>query len=536
MIAPKYIFFLLYLISVSTVAQGRLWNRGTIQLDTGTEARVHGNIILDSPITGSGYLVYAGSNVAWAAGDNLKTDYFRMESSAPLQLKNDLIIVQQADFISGVLDASEHGVTFQNHNPTTGGNAASYIHTSFTGYVRFPVNTQTASIPMGVNNHLIYASFVQAATADTFTIQLWPVLTDDGLITGNSINHHVGLWALNIQEALAGQNDITLTLQCPDASLAVDFFEHQSVLIQYDGNSYIPLSLCGTDISNDNPNIFQVSSLQNLGLMGVGDSLFLPLQPEASITVVGSTTLCLGDSVLLISSPSDAYLWNNGVSDSSIYVSSSGNYQVTVTNTNGCQSISTPVLITFFPIDSVIQYQTSCNAYEWSATGQTYQTSGIYIASLQNQHGCDSIITLQLTLLFSDSLHQNFSICPGSSVTVGSNTYDTDGIYTDIFTGVHGCDSIVITTVEVLGCSGILSFNESEFTVYPNPAYEQITVFTSFYSPDVFFSIKDLHGRIVLSGNYSFHDNSPTWIDIKELSSGVYFLHIHNKVTRFIKK
>lgn len=536
MIGKQHIAYLLCVISLSSVAQGRLWNRGTIQLDAGTEVRVHGNIILDAPITGNGYLVYAGNNTAWAAGEDLRTDYFRMESSAPLQLKNDLIVMQQADFISGVLDASGHEVIFQSYHPTTGGNAASYIHTSSTGYVRFPVNIQTASIPLGVNNHFIHASFVQAGTADTFTVQLWPALTDDGLVTGNAVNHHVGLWALNVQEAVAGQNDVTLTLQWPDASLAASFFEPQSALIIFDGTNYIPLSLCGTDLSSINPNTLQTTGLQEVGILGVGDSLYLPAQPQAVITAAGSTAFCQGDSVLLQASAALNYLWNNGSSLQNIYVSASGSYQVTVSDANGCQSVSAPVLISVLPIDSIMQYQTSCNAYLWNATGQTYQTGGTYIASLQNQHGCDSIITLQLTILFSDTLHQHFSICPGSSVTVGNNTYDTDGIYTDVFTASNGCDSVVITTVEVLGCSGMISFDEPVITVYPNPAHEQIAVLTNFDAPTIVYSIKDVQGRNVLSGIYSFQENSPTWIDIKALSSGVYFLHIHNYMTRFIKK
>lgn len=536
MISKKHIIYLLCVISLSSVAQGRLWNRGTIQLDAGTEARVHGNIILDAPVTGNGYLVYAGNNTAWASGEELQTDYFRMESSAPLQLKNDLIVVQQADFISGVLDVNGQEITFQSYQPTTGGNTASYIHTSSTGYVRFPVNTQTASIPLGVNNHYIHSAFAQSGTADTFSIQLWPALTDNGLITGNALNNHVGLWALNVQEAIAGQNDVTLTLQWPDASLAANFFEPQSALIYFDGTHYLPLSLCGTDLSLVNPNTLQATGLQAVGIFGGGDSLYLPPQPQAVITPAGSTAFCQGDSVLLHASSALNYSWNNGLSVQNIYVTASGSYQVTVSDANGCHSVSAPVLISVFPIDSMMQYQTSCNAYLWNATGQIYQTGGTYVASLQNQYGCDSIITLHLSILYADTLHQHFVICPGSSVTVGSNTYTNDGIYTDTFTAANGCDSLVITSVEVLNCSGVYSPGESIISVYPNPAYEQIAVYTNFDSPNISISIKDVHGRIVLSDIYLFQENTPTWIDIKGLSPGVYFIHIHNYVTRFIKK
>lgn len=536
MIGKQYIAYLLCVISLSSIAQGRLWNRGTIQLDAGTEARVHGNIILDAPVTGDGYLTFAGSTSAQADGIQLQTDHFRMESAAPLVLKTDFTITQQADFLSGVLDIQANDLVFETTSPATGGNASSYIQTSGAGWVRFPVNSNAASLPLGINTFYIHADFSQSGTADTFSVQLWPALTDNGSGTGNALTSHVSRWALEIVESIPGQNDVSISLQWPDASLAAGFFEPQTALIFYNGSAYVPLSLCGTDLSSINPNTLQSTGLQEVGVLGVGDSLFLPPQPQAIITAAGSTAFCQGDSVLLQASSALNYLWNNGSSLQNIYVTASGSYQVTVSDANGCQSVSAPVLISVFPIDSMMQYQTSCNSYEWSATGQTYQTGGTYIVSLQNQHGCDSIITLQLTLLFSDTLHQNFSICPGSSVTVGSNTYDTDGIYTDVFTASNGCDSVVITTVEVLGCSGLISFDEPVITVYPNPAHEQIAVLTNFDFPNIAYSIKDVHGRNVLSGNFLFQENSPVWIDIKALSYGVYFLHIHNYVTRFIKK
>lgn len=41
------------------------------------------------------------------------------------------------------------------------------------------------------------------------------------------------------------------------------------------------------------------------------------------------------------------------------------------------------------------------------------------------------------------------TLCEGESITVGTNTYTTTGNYTDVFTNVVGCDSIVITNLTV---------------------------------------------------------------------------------------
>jgi RHS repeat-associated protein len=75
----------------------------------------------------------------------------------------------------------------------------------------------------------------------------------------------------------------------------------------------------------------------------------LPAQPTVSIT--GNTNLCQGDSVQL-NAPSGfiGYLWSNGATADQIFVSNSGNYSVSVTDSNACVSpLSLPVGITVNP-------------------------------------------------------------------------------------------------------------------------------------------------------------------------------------------
>ena len=66
-----------------------------------------------------------------------------------------------------------------------------------------------------------------------------------------------------------------------------------------------------------------------------------------------------------------------------------------------------------------------------------------------NSIGCDSILTLDLTINNSVSVSNFFEICNGSSVTVGNNTYTNSGVYTDYFTAINGCDSVINTEVFV---------------------------------------------------------------------------------------
>jgi hypothetical protein len=84
----------------------------------------------------------------------------------------------------------------------------------------------------------------------------------------------------------------------------------------------------------------------------------------------------------------------------------------------------------------------SCNAYTWAQTGQTYNTSGVFQDTLQNINGCDSIISLNLTI--------NANVQGGTTVqsacdsyTWNNQTYTQSGLYTQVLSTISGCDSTV---------------------------------------------------------------------------------------------
>ncbi len=84
----------------------------------------------------------------------------------------------------------------------------------------------------------------------------------------------------------------------------------------------------------------------------------------------------------------------------------------------------------------------ACNSYFWAQTGQTYNSSGQYHDTLQNVNGCDSIISLNLTL--------NANVQGGTTVqsacdsyTWNNQTYTQSGLYTQVLSTVNGCDSTV---------------------------------------------------------------------------------------------
>jgi gliding motility-associated-like protein len=72
------------------------------------------------------------------------------------------------------------------------------------------------------------------------------------------------------------------------------------------------------------------------------------------ITPSSPISIVQGDSILLTASGSGLFLWSNGSTGSSIYVSEAGSLSVTLTNTNGCDVTSIPVIINIISGNTII--------------------------------------------------------------------------------------------------------------------------------------------------------------------------------------
>jgi len=122
--------------------------------------------------------------------------------------------------------------------------------------------------------------------------------------------------------------------------------------------------------------------------------------------------------------------------------SASGTYTQTLTNETGCDSIIT-INLTINRINTAIDVA-SCKSYAWN--NQTYTTSGSYTDTLIAAGGCDSIVTLYLTIAAKLSSTINHSICPGQTYS----GYSTSGTYMDTLMAANGCDSIRTLQLTVL--------------------------------------------------------------------------------------
>ena len=75
-------------------------------------------------------------------------------------------------------------------------------------------------------------------------------------------------------------------------------------------------------------------------------SVLVNALPTPAITANGPATFCAGSKVTLTATSAASYLWSNGATTQSIDVTTSGNYTVTVTDSNGCSATSPAVSVT----------------------------------------------------------------------------------------------------------------------------------------------------------------------------------------------
>ena len=126
----------------------------------------------------------------------------------------------------------------------------------------------------------------------------------------------------------------------------------------------------------------------------------------------------------------------------------SGVYVDTLQSASGCDSIAT-LNLTIKDLnvgDTTILV--ACDSAEWN--GVTYDSSGVYVDTLQSIAGCDSIITLDLTINESyDDVVDTMYRCVGDSALLAGSYQTISGVYVDTLQSVSGCDSIVSTTLIV---------------------------------------------------------------------------------------
>ena len=80
----------------------------------------------------------------------------------------------------------------------------------------------------------------------------------------------------------------------------------------------------------------------------------------------------------------------------------------------------------------------------------SYQTiSGVYVDTLQSSAGCDSVVSTTLIVDTAVYSTTDLELCYGDSALFGGVMYDTSGVYVDTLQAQAGCDSIATLNLTI---------------------------------------------------------------------------------------
>jgi predicted metallopeptidase len=222
------------------------------------------------------------------------------------------------------------------------------------------------------------------------------------------------------------------------------------------------------------------------------------------------------------------YTWNG------IVFTQAGSQTVTLQTVNGCDSVVTMTLTVNQPTTGV-DVQEACDSFTW-IDGVTYTESTsatnapTYV--LTNAAGCDSVVTLDLTINHSVTVEYSLVISEDDPpYTIGDTTFDPStiqsGDYTFYLTTAAGCDSIIILHLTVTGVEDyLMSVN---MNVYPNPTTDKINIQISTMNHEQLLGTEiqlyDMYGKWLSTWKVT---GETTEIDLSSYAASVYFIKAVN--------
>jgi gliding motility-associated-like protein len=172
------------------------------------------------------------------------------------------------------------------------------------------------------------------------------------------------------------------------------------------------------------------------------------IAPRTDSTVLPLRNICEGDSLVV----------NGRV------LKQTGRYRINFANPLRCDSL----VIVNLSVNStkrVNANQTICFGDSLRFGTRILKTAGIFTEKLEARSGCDSIVTLNLSVRSAPrQTDTTIAICPGRTARFGGRTFSTAGVFNVPLKNANLCDSIVRVTVEIIQVNPIIRASDSTLT------------------------------------------------------------------------
>ena len=204
-------------------------------------------------------------------------------------------------------------------------------------------------------------------------------------------------------------------------------------------------------------------------------------------------------------------------------VTEGGVYTQNLTSINGCDSIVT-LTVTELPTVHTDLTLTICEGTSLNFSGFNVSEAGVYTQTHTSVNGCDSIVTLTVTEYPTFDTTINATINAGETYAEFGFNESEAGTYVQNLRTEFGCDSTITLVLSVN--SSLLDIEQTEITFYPNPTNSKITFSQAIEKIEVI----DLTGKTIFT-----FTNAKT-INVESLPSGAYYLRLTNNDKAIMQK
>ena len=213
-------------------------------------------------------------------------------------------------------------------------------------------------------------------------------------------------------------------------------------------------------------------------------------------------------------------------------VSEAGTYTRTLQTVNGCDSIVT-LTLTVNPVESTTLSAAICEGTTYTENGFNVSEAGTYTQNLQTVNGCDSIVTLNLTINPTYNITIDASINEGETYEENGFSESEAGTYVHTLQAENGCDSVITLNLTVNSSLNDVVANAIEVSLYPNPANAYTILKVEGLKEQTPVYLFDIQGRKLKE--YIMNIGQETLrIDLGDLPKGVYTIMLGNVTKKLI--